>query len=140
MYENINDDDLLGRASYSSREEKRALSGCIMHEIFLEKEGNNLLSVDRFGFCCSKEQLTKIQDENAKLRSLPNQKKRSFYGWAQITAKIARRNDRAIQSTRLENNPYHADISLPEGINRDNQIEHAQELASNADWISRFNK
>ena len=139
MRESINDDDLLGRAAFSSREEKRARSGHIMYTIFLEKEDNNLLSVDRFGFC-SEAKLTDIQDKNAELRSKTESKRRSFYGWAKITAIIACTKGRTIQSTPLESNPYHADVNLPEGIDRDGQKEHAKELASNAEWTPRFNK
>ena len=139
MRESINDDDLLGRAAFSSKEEKQARSGHIRYTIFLEKEGNNLLSVDRFGFC-SEAKLTDIQDKNAELRSKTELKQRSFYGWAKITAIIARKNRRTVQSTPLESNPYHADINLPEGIDRDDQKEHAKELASNAEWTPRFNE
>ena len=139
MRKNINDDDHLGRAVFSSKQEKRARLGHIMHTIFLEKEGNNLLSVDRFGFC-SEAELTDIQDKNAELRSQTESKQRSFYGWAKITAIMARKKGRTVQSTPLKNNFYHADINLPEGIDRDGQKEHAKELASNAKWAPRFNK
>lgn len=139
MRKNINDDDFLGRSSYRSREAKKARSGHIMHDIFLEKEGNNLLSVDRFGFC-SEKKLTDIQDKNAELRSKTEPKQRSFYGWAKITAEIARKNGRTVQSTSLKSNPYHADINLPAGIDGDDQKAHALELASNAEWTPRFNE
>ena len=62
MRKNINDGDFLGRASYASKEAKKARLGFIMHNIFLEKKGNNLLSVDRFSFCLKKK-LTNIQDK-----------------------------------------------------------------------------
>lgn len=139
MRKSINDDDLLGRAIFSSRQKKQALSGHIRHDIFLEKQENHSLSVDRFGFC-SEAELTDIQDKNAELRSKTESKQRSFYGWARIAAIIARFNGRTVRSTPLENNPYHADINLPEGIDKDDQKEHAKELASNAEWAPRFNK
>ena len=138
MRKTINDNDFLGRASYRSREEKKARSGYIMPDIFLERKGNNLLSVDRFDFC-PLEELTDIQDKNAKMRSTETVQ-RSFYGWAKITAEIARKNGRNVRSTFSKGNPYHADIVLPKDINRDDEEEHALELASNAEWVPRFNK
>ena len=107
---NIDDDDLLGRAVFSSRSAKRATKGKIDFRIFFH-EKSDYLSVDRFGFCSEKE-LTNIQDKNAELR------KRSFYGWAKIKTIIARRNKRIIQATPTEYNPYHADINLPENIEK----------------------
>ena len=56
-----------------------------------------------------------------------------------ITAEIARRNGRTVQSIPLKSNPYHANITLPAGINRDDQKTHALELATNAEWVPRFN-
>lgn len=139
MRESVNDDDFLGRAVFSGRAEKRARSGCIMHTVFLGQKGNNLLSVDRLGFC-SEAKLTDIQDKNAELRSKPESKKRSFYGWAKITVATARKNRRTVKPAPLKSNPYHADINLPENIDRDDQKAHAKELASNAEWTPRVDK
>ena len=137
----INDDDLLGRAVFSSKPAKKAAKGTVRDSVFLEKPGIVSLSVDRFGFCSEKE-LTSIQDKNAELRSQKEPKKRSFYGWVKIKAKMAGRSERKVQATPQEENPYHADIILPKGIDRDQQIAHARELASNVDdviWTPRFN-
>ena len=134
----INNDDFLGRAILSSESEKRAIKGKIDFRIFFY-EKNNSLSVDRFGFCQKKE-LTNIQDKNANLRSQKESIKRTFYGWASVTAEIARRNRRTVQSTPTGDNPYHADIYLPKEIERDGKKAHAKELASNSDWIPRFNE
>ena len=135
---NINDDDLLGRAVFSSKPAKRASRGNIDFNFFFHEKSNSL-SVDRFGFCHKKE-LTDIQDKNARLRSLKELIRRSFYGWANVKAKIACRNRRTVQATPTEDNPYHADIYLLEGIERDEKIAQAKELASNAEWTSRFNE
>ena len=145
MNQNINDDDLLGRAVFSGRQARKANRGVIEDSIFLEKPGSASLSVDRFGFCSEKE-LTNIQDKNAELRSSQNKPKtRSFYGWVKIKAEKACRSKRIVQVTPKEDNPYHADIILPEGIdiNRDQQVAHATELASNdidTTWTPRFNQ
>ena len=131
MRKNIKDDDFLGRAVFSSRRAARAaLKGCIAHDIFLEKEDRSL-SVDRFGFC-SKQKLTDIQNQNAELRS------KKFYGWAKLQALTARGSGRKVQSTPAENNPCHADIILPEAIEKDEKIAHAKELASNSEWEAGF--
>ena len=136
MLSEINDSDLLGRACFSSKQAKRARLNHIQHDLFLEKEGVRSLSVDRFGFC-SCEKLTQLQDKNAESRSKP-ESKRSFYGWVQLNAQDAGKNGRKVKSTPLEDNPYHADIILPENIEKDDQKEHANELASYAKWTPRF--
>ena len=133
--EEINDNDLLGRACFSSKDGKKARLNHIKHTIFLEKIGELLLSVDRFDFC-SFEELTDIQDKNAKARSTP-ESKRSFYGWAQIRTLEACQSGRKVKSSPLPNNRYHADIILPEDTNEDDQVEHANKLADNAKWVTR---
>lgn len=131
MRKNIKDNDLLGRAVFSSRRAERAeLKGHIAHDIFLEKPGRPL-SADRFGFC-SEKKLTDIQNQNAELRS------QKFYGWAKLQSLTARGSGRTVQATPIKTNPYHADIILPEGIERDEQIIHAKELASNSEWKSKY--
>ena len=134
MRNSIEDNDLLGRAVFSNSRMKKAVKGHITHDIFLQKPGL-ALSVDRFGFCKNK-QLTKIQDQNAKLRSKIN--KCSFYGWAKIKTLMVRRNGRKVNSTPKKTNPYHADITLPKDIERDEQITHAKEMASYANWEPRY--
>ena len=137
----IKNDDLLGRAVFSSRQAKKAQKAKVENNVFLEKPGNLSFSVDRFNLC-SKKEPTCIQDKNAKLRPVKESKKRSFYGWVNIKAKIARRNNRILRASPTKANPYHAEIILPDDKNdRDAQIAHAWELASNAEptWTSRFN-
>jgi len=139
MRKSIKDNDRLGRAIFSSGQAKQATRGNIQHHVFLERE-NKPLSVDRLGLgFCSEKKLTDIQDKNAELRSTTHVK-RSFYGWAKIKARLARKNGRTVKSIQIKNNPYHAEIQLPEGIERDEQISHAKELASNSIWAPRFNQ
>ena len=143
MDNNINDDDLLGRGIFSSGHAKQASKGHIKYNVFLEK-GNKSLSMDRFNFRSKKitniKALTSIQDKNAKLRTKTELVQRSFYGWAQITAALARRNSRTVLSVPLKSNPYHAEIHLPLDIERDEQIAHAKELASYSEWLPKFKK
>ncbi len=134
---NIEDDDLLGRAIFSSREAKRATVGKIRSSVFTEKL-NKSLSVDRFNFCSDKE-LTNIQDKNAQVRSTKEKTQRSFYGWASLKVFDARKENRKVQSTPIKENPYHADIILPEDIEtEDDQREHAINLAESSKWKPKY--
>ncbi len=134
MRKDIYDDDFLGRAVFSNGQISRD-GNKVRHRAFLERE-NNPISVDRFGFCSVKK-LIHIQDKNAEIRSKKSNTNRSFYGWAKIKALLARKNNRTIQATSTPDNPYHADIRLPARIKRDDQITHAKELASYAQWTPK---
>ena len=138
MLEIINDEDLLGRAIFSSSQAKRAIRGNIDFNIFLYKESNSL-SVDRFGVHCSEKELTQIQDKNAELRSEKEGVKRSFYGWAEIETKLVRKNGLKVQAMPEVNNPCHANINLPKNIDRDEKINYAKTLASFSEWKPRSN-
>ena len=113
MDQTIKNEDILGRAVFSSKQAKKASRGKMETSIFLERPGASL-SVDRVGFCSTQE-LTSIQNKNAELRST-QESKRSFYGWVNVEAKIARGNRRRVQATPMKNNPYHAEIILPKDI------------------------
>ena len=59
---------------------------------------------------------------------------RKFYGWAVLTAAEVSQNERTVVASPEDDNPYHADIVLPEKV-ADDQIainRHAQELADAA--------
>ena len=60
---------------------------------------------------------------------------RTFFGWLVVVAKDASSHKRKVISspTTEPDNPYHADIVLPTA-DRDQQKEHAQELAAEAVW------
>ena len=132
---NIKDDDLLGRAIFSSSRMKRAKKGHIdFHSFF--KKGSNSISMDRFGFCSNKT-LTKIQDKNAELRP------QNFYGWLQMTVNIVRgiKQERTVKAIPTTENPYHADVVLPNTVTDDfARKAHAKEIASNKSikWIPKL--
>ena len=71
--ENIEDDDLIGRAIFSSKQAKKTIRPIV----FIENI-NKTLSIDRFGFC-SLEELSTIQDQNAKKEI--RGKKPTFFLW-----------------------------------------------------------
>lgn len=131
----LQDTDPLGRGVFRSRDRDRARRGIIPHTVFLEKEEVESLSVDRLDHAPD-EKMAEIGDRNAGLRG-PN---RSFYGWATVTVIVASQNGRAVRATPKLDNIYHADkdLNVPQSIERrDLQKEHANSLASAANWRER---
>ena len=148
----INDDDKLGRFSLSSKQARRAISGNIDPQIFFDTKDKQIISVDRL-FLSHLKKLTEIQDKNAEERSKSEiqkwekgelkqkgqPKQRSFYGWASLTALEAQQDDRQVKPSPIPENPYHADITLPEDTH-DAYILHAKALAAKSEWVERYNK
>ena len=106
----INDNDKLGRAVFSHGQARRSTLGNTDHKIFLVREGKQTISIDRL-FLPYLEKMTEIQNKNAQKRSeIEAQKwqkgelkqetqprRRSFYGWASLTALDVRQNNRQVQ-------------------------------------------
>ena len=132
---NIDDNDSLGRAIFSSNDTRKAKNSKIRHNVFMENKPEATISVDRFDFC-PQEELINIQDQNAKKRSTEGTR-RSFYGWARLKAINARKEERKVESNTVPENPYHAEIILPEPHTKDHQIDHAHELAYYSNWWPR---
>ena len=146
----INDNDKLGRSSFSNRQAKRAILGNVDHKIFLDTKGKHIISVDRL-FLSYLKKLTEIQDKNAQERSenelqrwekgelkqKDRPKQRSFYGWASLTVLDAQQDNRQVKSNPIPENPYHANIILPEDT-RDAHILHAKKLAAKSEWVERY--
>ena len=120
----------LGRGVFSSRVASRSRRS-VPHTVFLERPGNATISVDRLSIAPRTEALDHAQDVAA-------QRARTFYGWAVVTATRAALSGRRVLATPQEDNPFHADIKLPDSAEdeRDDQIQHAQELADAARWRS----
>ena len=74
-----------------------------------------------------------IANENAAVRNT------TFPGWAVVSAHKAAVNERRVSASPTLDNPYHADIILPNLAeeDQDEQIRHAQELADNSSWWER---
>ena len=119
---------------FSSKNAKRARRSRVSLNAFLETEGQTDISVDRLSIAPAKEAVA-IADNVGAARS------RTFYGWAVVTAEEARRNGRKAIASPLDNNPYHADIRLPDlaAKDREEQKRHAQELADVSRWRERPN-
>ena len=130
--DDIAPEENLGRDVFSSGQAKRARRGRVPVNVFLEKEREPKLSVDRLDLA-SPEEMTEIADRVAAARS------RTFYGWAVIAREIATSNGRTATASPQLGNPYHADIVLPDPAveDRDEQKSHAQELADAAVWRER---
>ena len=122
---------------FSSRDAKASTAIQESHyNAFLEKEGQTDISVDRLSIA-PEEEAVAIADNVGTARTLPA----TFYGWAVVTAEEARRSEREAIASPLKNNPYHADICLPEltAEDREEQKRHAQELADISRWRERPN-
>ena len=100
--------------------------------MFLERESETRVSVDRLSAAPS-EEATSIASAVGEKRGA------SFYGWAFLPASRARENGRETVASPIEDNPYHADIILPEAASedREEQKRHAQELADASNWRDR---
>ncbi len=127
LSKDVNDDDKLGRGSFSTKDVNKA--GKVRYCLFFYKR-KDTISVDRlFNFCLEK--LTAIQDKHA-------QKRNQFYGWAGIKTLDAKKNGRKTQSNPVKDNPYHANIILPKNIEDDDRRSHAKELAFYSKWVERY--
>ena len=128
----IRRDENLGRGVFSSNHAKRARREKIPVRVFLEREGVAEISVDRLDHA-PRAEAVEIADSNAAAREA------KFYGWAVILAQQADANRREARASPKLDNPYHADIVLPDSAveDRDEQISHAQELADNSSWRER---
>ena len=122
----------LGRRVFSENVAKRAPRR-ILSNVFLEKLGEKKLSADRIDIAPSINELGSICDKAAKNRQGP------FYGWAVITVEKASLNGRKVSTSPKIDNPYHADIILPDAAvkKREEQKVHAQQLADSANWRKR---
>ena len=116
-----------GQAKYARRHNRNQINA------FLEKEGEKAISVDRLDVAPSQDVLVANGEKVAAAR------KRTFYGWAVIIAKKAGANMRKVVFSPQKDNPYHADIILPDlaAKDREEQKGHAQELADNSTWRER---
>lgn len=128
----------LGRRVFSSSQSKKAANGKVPLQIFLEV-GNRKISVDRLTTApltvTPLNYITAEADE-AGAKRYPS---RSFYGWAVVDTEQVLANGCTLQASPLPNNPYHANIVLPDvaTTNAEAQRQYATALASIAKWKPR---
>lgn len=122
----------LGRSVFHTQDAKRARRGRIPKSVFLIPKGKTEVSVDRLTVA-PKHEAVPIAETRAAARS------RKFQGWVVVTAENAAANGRRVEATPQLDNPYHADIILPDAVTEDRkkQIRHAQELADASIWRER---
>ncbi|MCY3752353.1 MAG: hypothetical protein OXG54_13265 [Gammaproteobacteria bacterium] len=130
----IGPDEDLGRGVFSSGHAKRARRSRVSYHVFLEREGEIKISVDRLSIAPPDTALALAEDTAASRNA-------RFYGWAAVVAHQAETNGRRLVSSPMpaHNNPYHADIILPNAAeeDREEQKRHAQELADYSRWIEK---
>ncbi|MCY4155679.1 MAG: hypothetical protein OXD38_04175 [Aestuariivita sp.] len=130
----IGPNEELGRGVFSSGHAKRARRARTPHHVFLEREGEVSISVDRLSVAPPGAALV-LAEKTATSR------KASFYGWATVAVSKAEANGRRVVSSPMPeyDNPYHADIVLPAVAkdDREEQKRHAQELADYSNWLEK---
>lgn len=102
----VDPDETVARGVFSRRAVTAA--GTVKTNVFLGPLGSQSLSVDRVDFAPEGE-LVRLGDERARNRN------RTFYGWANLLVRDAERGGEGVEvrATPQANNPYHADIVLP---------------------------
>lgn len=128
----VGPEETLGRGVFSSSAARRAPRRITLN-VFLERPAVVELSVDRLDVAPPHEAIA-IAEQVGNRRSKP------FFGWAIVETRQARTNGRRVVSSPLSGeNPYHADILLPATAaeDREEQKQHAQELADAATWLDR---
>ncbi len=129
----VKPEEALGRGVFSSKEARRAeRQAKVRFNVFLEKEGVQDISVDRLDHA-SGEEAVLLGERAAQKRN------RTFYGWGVVDAAGAASKGRQVRATPKRENPYHADIILPDitAVDREEQKAHAQQLADLSCWRSR---
>ncbi len=124
----------LGRGVFSRRYANKAEnSKNIPFRIFLEAWGKRNISVDRLDKPTLVEAITNAENVAKKRRAGAK-----FYGWAVLIVKDAAADQRQVISSPTHDNPYHADICLPESAvnSRDEQMSHAKRLADLSHWYN----
>ena len=130
--EEVGPEEGLGRAVFSNSAARRAPRRISLN-VFLERPTVVELSVDRLDVAPPHEAIT-IAEQIGNVRDKP------FFGWAVVETGKASTNGRRVVSSPLPGeNPYHADIVLPDTAaeDREEQKQHAQELADAATWLDR---
>lgn len=114
-------DEELGRRVRSKRHRS------LPKHLFLPDPGPDA-SVDRLTIASNQDEMQELIDL-AKRQCA--QRERNFYGWAVLTAAEVSQNEGTVVASPQDDNPYHADIVLPEKVAHD-PIKIAQKLADAA--------
>ena len=125
----IHPSEKLARSVFSGRRAKRAKRGTVPADIFQERAGVTRISVDRLDHAPLAAAVA-IAEKNAAARE------QKFYGWVVISERKAATSERRVKASPRPDNPYHADIVLPDIVKEDpdERTRHAQELADSSSW------
>ena len=129
----LDDAERLGRSVVSSSAAERARKkGLIERNVFLIREEDTCVSVDRMDHA-PVEVMAGLAEGRAQAREPPKES----YGWAVVLVRDARSDGRPVRATPLEENPFHTDIdlNLADLERRDLQKQHALQLASHSAWL-----
>lgn len=132
----VDPSEALGRCVLSSSQAKKAARGDPPPDVFLERVGVANLSVDRLSKAPHAEAV-KNGENVARLRSTDGHN-RTFYGWLVVSAADAEQQGRRVVPTPLKENPYHADIKLPD-LDEESREEHAFALSIVSKWQDKLN-
>ena len=121
----------LARGVFDSDVAKKARKEQMLPSAFMEREGVCTLSVLRTSIANDAE-VVRIGKWMARKRGV----NRTIYGWFVVSASNAALMGRQLEAIKVEGNPYHADIVLPDEdcMDRLRRLQHAQSLASHSEW------
>ena len=131
MTDAVAESEELARGVLDSTVAKKARKEQMLPSAFMEREGVCTISVLRTSIASDAE-VVRIGERMARNRG-PN---RTIYGWFVVSARNAALMGRQLEATKVEGNPYHADIVLPDNdcMDKLRRLQHAQSLASHAEW------
>lgn len=131
MTDGVAETEELSRCVLASTVAKKARKEQMLPSTFMEREGVCTISVLRTSIASDAE-VVRIEERMARNRD-PN---RTIYGWFVVSAKNAALMKRQLEATKVEGNPYHADIVLPnkDFMDKLRRLQHAQSLASHSEW------
>lgn len=113
---------------FSSKHASRARRSGVHPRVFQERLGFKI-SVDRLS-------VAPRSTSKSIAAAVAEAREATFYGWAVVVARDAAESGRIVHSTPQLENPFHADIELPELARHDPEElkRHAQELADASSW------
>ena len=125
-------EETLGRGVFYRKDRDRARRGIVPYSVFFERPGMRTISVDRLD-TMSQGDAVRVAEEVAAARG------RAFHGWATIRAGRAAAEGRLVKAPPRVGHECHADIVLPPsaGTDRNEQKEHAKQIAGMAEWRER---
>lgn len=128
--------ELLGRAVNHGKDRDRAARGAIPASLFVLREDEEGISVDRLTHAPPDEALAIANKRAAEMEPVGQ---RTFYGWVVISAERAQRCARIVRASPLKDgsNDYHAEITYPDSYIDDEgkEVDHIENLSDLGCWL-----